>query len=371
MSMNKEKKTKKMLFTLSSWNYGSYCMNNPCYISVKTSQDKCNENNEIKVNRNTEIPTYRYGKRFLKEEERIVTNEIMESLNHYNEMQKCMKKGMFRTKSANGLRYSKNDEEDMNIKQVKLNSGDYKYRLSFGEWLQIKKKQYEIINNIKNRKMLENLKVEEENKQINIKYNELKEKKYKEWLNKKNKESREKKLKVMEEEYKKEEERKSKEVEKERIMSQWFKKQAEIMEKDIIKKREESKKKREEEKLKKSEEIIKRKKIKKEFEKWKKRKDFEMKKKVQNEKRIKQMENEKKRYSGTPNKKFPIGPYTDAKAIKEMQTYLIGKINKGYEEKKNSTRNQVEENGESSENNNPVYYENESENDNYNEIEVE
>ena len=366
MSMSKDKKNKKILFTLSSWNYGSFCSNNPSYISVKTSQDKRNENNEIKVNRNTEIPTYRYGKRFLKEEERIVTNEIMESLNHYNEMQKCVKKGMFRTKSANGLRQSKNDKIDMNIKPLKINSGDFKYRLTFGEWLQIKNRQHEIINDFKNRKILENLKAEQENKQINKKYNELKEKKYKEWLNKKNKESREKKQKIIEEENKKEEERKNKELKKEEVMNQWFKKQAEIMEKDIIKKREESKKKKEEEKLKKSEELKKIKKIKKEFEEWKKKKDSEMKKKLQNEKRKIQIEKEKKRYSGSPNKKFPIGPYTDAKAIKEMQKYFAKKICE-YEEKNNSARDQIDENEKSSENNNPVYYEN----DNNDEIEEE
>ena len=371
--MSKDKKTKKITFTLSSWNYGAFCINNPCYISVKTSQDKNNENNGIKVNRNTEMPSSRYGKRFLKEEERIVTNEILESLNHYNEMQKCIKKGMFRTKSANGLRHSKNDDIDTRIKQLKISSGEFKYRLTFDEWLKIKKKQCEIINDIKNKKVLEKLRIEQENKQIDQKYNELKEKKYKEWLNKKNKESREKKQKVIEEEYKKEEERKYKEIKKEEIMKQWFKRQAIIMEKDIIKKREESKKKREERKLKKSEELKKKIKNKEEFEEWKKKKDFEMKQKLRNEKRKKQIEKQKKRYSVSPNKKIPIGPYTDAKAIKEIQSILTEKIYKGYEEKKNSARNPVEENEKSSENNNPVYYENDNDNevDNYDEIDEE
>ena len=217
---------KNNCYLLSSWNYGSYSPTNPFYKSYynfKKSNSKTNINIHPKqkaIFRSTttaqlspiNTPFYQQNpKRQLKEEDRIVTNEYLDCFNHYNKMQKHLKKGTFRPKSvnrivnSNAVRENESLSKNGNKKEKKLKSdtSDYKYKLTFTEWLSVKNKQMAFINDIiKKNKKGEEMK-EEFNKQVENKYHEIKEQKYREWLKKKHNELMAKKEKEKENEMKK------------------------------------------------------------------------------------------------------------------------------------------------------------------------
>ena len=73
-------------FSCSSWNYGSYCAFNPSYIA-RTQQRVQNNNNMPNKNINYNIYN-RYGKRVLRADERIVTNDYLKGINYMKEMKK-------------------------------------------------------------------------------------------------------------------------------------------------------------------------------------------------------------------------------------------------------------------------------------------
>ena len=83
---------------------------------------------------------------------------------------------------------SKSQYQDDNNKKVdiKADTTDYKFRLSFHEWIEIKRKQQMIFNQIKKIKEEEDKKMEIINMKIDKKYNEIK--KNEERLDNKNKE---------------------------------------------------------------------------------------------------------------------------------------------------------------------------------------
>ena len=85
-------------YSCSSWNYGSYAPCNPCFIQQFKSSNIMNQNKYIPP-KNANAYN-RYGKRILPEEERIVTNEYMQSINHMKKMEKS--KDLFKAKSAYG-----------------------------------------------------------------------------------------------------------------------------------------------------------------------------------------------------------------------------------------------------------------------------
>ena len=156
-------------YSCSSWNYGAYAACNPCYkynISNLSNQSRYvpaqNANNFNK-----------YGKRPLREEERIVTNEYLQNINHMKNMEKS--KNVFRTKSANGLRIRTNrnnnnnnnnnennnqNEPNNNNTNTKTDISNYKFRLTYDEWLEVKNKQRMIFNQIKKIKEQEDEKME-------------------------------------------------------------------------------------------------------------------------------------------------------------------------------------------------------------------
>ena len=142
--------TKNNYFLLSSWNYGSYSPTNPFYKShFYSSKTNINTHPNSFASKKTifrsttstqlttsNIPCNQNTKRHLKEEERIVTNELMDCFNHYNKMQKHLKKGTFSPKSVNRI-IKTNIIEDNNYlatknfekkrKKLKSNSSDYKH----------------------------------------------------------------------------------------------------------------------------------------------------------------------------------------------------------------------------------------------------
>ena len=319
-------------FSCSSWNYGSYCAFNPSYMSH--SNQRVTNNNNI-PNQNINI-YYRYGKRVLKADERIVTNDYLKGINYIKEMKK---EELKRTKSANGIRRktyreSNNNINNNNNNENELNNNNntnqkkYHFQLTYEDWLEVKNKQKMIFNQIKKLKDIEDEKNEKLNLKIDKKYKEIKDKKYKEWLDRKNREFRRQKQKKLEEEIEKEDKKKETDALREEKMNEWFKQQAKKMEKEILEHQEEERIKKQIEKEK--EEEKKRKKIesKERFKEWKERKDIELKEKKR-EKMLEEIEKKSKSKHSTShwmnNKGFTIGPYTDAGALKEIQRFVAEK----------------------------------------------
>ena len=210
-------------FSCSSWNYGSYCSFNPSYMAPPRprAQSKVNIPNPNIYNR--------YGKRVLKHDERIVTNEYLKGINYMKQMKK---EDLKRTKSAKGLRYTHRENNNNNINdgesnmQSSSNNKKYHFQLTYDDWIEVKNKQRMIFNQIKKLKQIEDEKNEKLNLKIDKKYKEIKDKKYKEWLDKKNKELRKKKQEKLEEEIHKEELKKETDALREEKMNEWFKQQA-------------------------------------------------------------------------------------------------------------------------------------------------
>ena len=235
-------------YSCSSWNYGSYCAFNPSYIS----QQQRIPNNNNPANNNV---YNRYGKRTLREEERIVTNEYLKGINYMKEMKK---EELKRTKSANGIkrrtyRESTNgnkNNNDINESNNNTTAKKYHFQLTYEDWIEVKNKQKMIFNQIKKLKDLEDEKNEKLNLKIDKKYKEIKDKKYKEWLDRKNREFRKQKQQKMEEEIKKEEMKKETDALREEKMNEWFKQQAKKMEKEIYEHQEEERIKKEQERQK-------------------------------------------------------------------------------------------------------------------------
>ena len=337
-------------YTCSSWNYGAYAACNPCYIQQIKASNASNQNRYIP-------PQYsnlynKYGKRQLREEERIVTNEYLKDINHMKKMNK--NKDIFRTKSANGLRQThrknnniNNDNQNNNNNtNIKTDMTNYKFRLTYEEWLDVKNKQRMIFNQIKKIKEQEDEKMEKVNMKVDKKYKEVKDKKYKEWLDNKNREFRMKKQLKLEEELIKEEEKKKKDEEREEKMNEWFKQQAKKMELEILEQQEELRKKKEKEKIEEEEKKRKKKESKIMFKQWKEKKDEELREKKR-EKMLQEYETKSKskhsNINKLNNKGFTIGPYTDAGALKEIQRFVAEKCTEDDDEEEGIVNDNVNE----------------------------
>jgi len=340
---------KNNYFLLSSWNYGSYSPTNPFYKNrIYSSKTNINTHPNMVANKkifarstttaqltSSDNPYCINTKRRLKQEERIVTNELLDCFNHYNKMQKHLKKGTFRPKSVNRILKSKlmqdnnsnieSKNNEKNRKKLKSDTSDYKYKLTYTEWLDVKNKQRVIFNEIIKKQKEDEKIMEIANKKIDVKYQEIKEQKFKEWIKKKDTESKEKKKKEKEKELEKEEEKKQREEKKKEAMDNWFKVQAEKMEKEIMEKREKISREQEKENLKKKEKKQKQILNRKAFKDWIEKKEKEKKKRKDEERKQREKEEEKKKrdYLKKKIKGFTIGPYTDAAALKEVQNFLV------------------------------------------------
>ncbi len=340
---------KNNYFLLSSWNYGSYSPTNPFYKNrIYSSKTNINTHPNIVANKkifarstttaqltSSDYPYCINTKRRLKQEERIVTNELLDCFNHYNKMQKHLKKGTFRPKSVNRILKSKLMQDnnsnielkntEKNRKKLKSDTSDYKYKLTYTEWLDVKNKQRVIFNEIIKKQKEEEKIMEIENKKIDIKYQEIKEQKFKEWVKRKIIESKKKKKQEKLEELKNEEEKKQRKEKNKEMMDNWFITQAKKMEKEIMEKREKIYKEQEKENLKKKEKKQKQILNRKAFKDWIEKKEKEKKQRKEEEKKQREKEEEKKKrdYLKKKIKGFTIGPYTDAAALKEVQNYLV------------------------------------------------
>ena len=212
-------------------------------------QQRIQENNNV-PNKNINYNIYnRYGKRVLRADERIVTNDYLKGIKYMKDMEK---EELKRTKSANGLRKRTNRKNAPNNNETNTNK-KYHFQLTYEDWIEVKNKQKMIFNQIKKLKELEDEKNEKLNLKIDKKYKEIKDKKYKEWLDKKNRELRKQKQQKLEEQMHKEEIKKEADALREEKMNEWFKQQAKKMEKEILEHQEEERLKKELEKQKEEE----------------------------------------------------------------------------------------------------------------------
>ena len=334
-------------YSCSSWNYGSYAPCNPYFVQQFKSPSYITQPTHAAPQ---SVNYTKFGKRFLPEEERIVTNEFMKEINHMKKIDKykdsftIKQKPNTTTKELNtnndiNNNVDKNINTNMNNNQnnniIKTDTNKYKFKLTYDEWLDVKNKQQMIFNQIKKIKEEEDKKMEKVNMKVDKKYKEIKDKKYKEWLDNKNKEIRMKKQLQMQEELIKEEIKKEKEIQKEERMNEWFRQQAKKMEKEILEQQTELRKKKEIEKINEEEKKKKKKESKLAFKLWKEKKDEELKQlkqKKQQEKMLKELESKSKHSTFNHNKGFTIGPYTDAGALKEIQRFVNEKCTEEDEE---------------------------------------
>ena len=324
-------------FNLSSWNYGSYSPLNPCYktytnFPIKISKINNKTSSTIKMNllRTKTNPQ-------ITKSNRIVTNDLLQNYNFEKKMNKFLSLGTFNAKNMNKTMNPKMTDKstykpkNKKIKKIKTDISEYKYKLSFNEWLNIKNKQIEYFNKIIKKSEKEDKIREEENKKIDIKYNMVKEQKFKEWCDKKNIENILKKKIKCRIKALKEEENKKKAERKQEIMDKWFKTQAEKMEKELITKRKQ--KKEQKEKQKEEIKLMREKRIKEReaFQKWREGKEKEKKIKIKEEKlkQKKEKEKNKKEYIKKKVKSFIIGPYTGASELRQaLYNILETNLNK-------------------------------------------
>ena len=312
-------------YILSSWNYGSYSPTNPFYkthlyfYSSKITKTNPSVSSSKKVTANTlSHSTIKPTQSF--KSKKIVTNELLENYIFEKNMKKHASLGTFNPKNFNRIINPKKvfEHKDKNMKnkirKIKTDISEYKYKLNFSEWLNIKNKQIEYFRKIIKKEQEEEKIKDEENKKIEIKYNQIKEKKYKEWCYKKKFENILKKEIKKQLETIKEKEKKKKMEEKEEVMNSWFKIQAEKIEKEIIKKRKQKKEEKEKQSLAKKQILEKKKKGKEAFINWRKEKDKDIKKKKKEEiiRKKKEEEKKKKEFIKKKVKSFIIGPYTGA-----------------------------------------------------------
>ncbi len=376
MNSNGKYQQKQSPYSLSSWNYGAYSLSNPYY---KKSQNIVEPKKPI-----TNYPMTSHGKRILKEEEKIVTDEILQNYKDLRVMH-GIKPKMKRTKSANiynrGKNTTTNNNEtsnnnnemtttnnqitnNNNTNESKTNTSNYRFKLNFDEWAAVKDRQQTIYNKIKKIKEQEDEKMKRINKDVNEKYKEIAEQKYKEWLIKKNKQIREEKRRKKEEEIIKEEEKKKDYEQRKEHFQEWFKNQAEKMEREARIKREEKERQKELEIKNREEEEIRNKNKRETLKQWNKQKDEELKRKKQEEqnkeleekrkklekKQMREIEFQNRKNNKDMINKITIGPYTNAAALREIQKLVSENYGFGeFEEEEEEGEGEGEAEGEGEE----------------------
>lgn len=343
----------KNQFSCSSWNYGAYSYSNPYYaqqINKYNTYLKPSENKTGAMINRPQPKLTNFGKRILREEDKIVTNDYLRNINLLKKIEgKDLKnEGKFnksKVKSTlhNDETYNNNDvsatqNNNSGNQKSKFNKSeeDYKFRLTFDEWCTVKDKQQAIFNKIKKLKEIEDQKMEKINRNVDKKYKEIKDQKYKEWLDNKNREIREKKRKKIEDEYIKEQEKIEKQKMKDIIMGEWFKRQAILIENEIKTKKTEEIQKKNEELAKKESEKERAKETHEVFKRWKEQKDMELREKKRNEMLMATVSKGNNRSNQSNFEKaitngITIGPYTDAAELRKIQKLLAENYQEGEE----------------------------------------
>ena len=154
---------KPNFYILSSWNYGSYSPTNPFYKSNFNfySSKLLTTNPSIKANKKQEsnISSYSTVKQISKSKSKIVTNDLLENYIFDKNMKKHFTLGTFNPRNIYQIMKQKNEKENKSgnnngkIRKIKTDISEFKYKLNFTEWLNIKNKQIKYF-----RKLIKNYK---------------------------------------------------------------------------------------------------------------------------------------------------------------------------------------------------------------------
>jgi hypothetical protein len=167
--MSKEPTYEQTGYALSSWNYGSFHHCNPYY------QRREYIKSESKAQPPSSVVLNEYGKRLLRDEEKIVSEEYLvvlkdlktfKSLNQ-NIPKKTSSTNLITNKEEKSISLEK-DENYTSCQNSKINK--MKYQLSFDEWNAVKAKQKEISTKVKVIKESEDQNFESFNKKIDENY---------------------------------------------------------------------------------------------------------------------------------------------------------------------------------------------------------
>jgi hypothetical protein len=164
--MSNEPSYEKTGYALSSWNYGSFHHCNPYY------QRREYLKSENHVQRQSSVNLNKFGKRPLKEEERIVSEEYLVVMKDLKTLKSLNRPNRNIRRNTNSMTNKENtDEKDHNYPTCpnsKVNK--MKYQLSFEEWTAVKAKQKEISTKVKIIKESEDQNFESFNKKIDENY---------------------------------------------------------------------------------------------------------------------------------------------------------------------------------------------------------
>lgn len=344
-------------YSCSSWNYGPYCSENPYYVQQIRQANiarPMTSNNKVSAG-----VFNQHGKRVLREEDKIVTNDVLKERNRQKLFERT-NKASDNNKSKRTYRKFNESTQNENPNTINNNSTiNYKFHLNYDEWLAVKNKQKVIFNKIKKIKEAEDLKMEKINKNVDQKYKEIANQKYIEWLNKKNKEIRQKKNEQIKQEYIKEQEKYEKEMIKEETMNEWFKRQAKKMEDNFKKQRSDLIRKKNEEMAMQEAKAERAKKAKDQFKLWKIKKDQEIKEKKKNDQLYDDIQKGSKQtnFERAITNGITIGPYTDAGELRKIQR-LVAENYPEEEEEENEENDEMnnnnQANNQTSDKNGPV-----------------
>jgi len=174
-ALNSCRSSKKLSYVPSSWNYGSFHPSNPYYNRQNPPKDSSNKTGEIK--RSCSANLNRHGKRILQEEEKIVTEDYLKTLKEFKTIKNIGHKSSTNLNRQNPQGGEENNDSENDASMMKvMNSSkkNYKYQLSYEEWIAVKAKEQEIYNNVKLIKDKEDQNFENFNTKINENYNIVK-----------------------------------------------------------------------------------------------------------------------------------------------------------------------------------------------------
>ena len=172
-------------FSCSSWNYGAYSVSNPYF--NQANRPSSSQYRQVNIQKVNNYSYNKFGKRILPEEERIVTNDYMSTINHMkkikefeskkskkkhknkNEQETKEKEGEEAQNEENAPEYQTSSAKNKKV-DIKTDTTDYKFRLTFDEWMEVKRKQQMIFNQIKKIKEEEDKKMEKMNMKVDKKY---------------------------------------------------------------------------------------------------------------------------------------------------------------------------------------------------------
>lgn len=101
-------------FSCSSWNYGAYSVSNPYF--NQANRPSSSQYRQVNIQKVNNYSYNKFGKRILPEEERIVTNDYMSTINHMKKIKEFESK---KSKKSIKIRMSKKRKKKK-VKKLKM-----------------------------------------------------------------------------------------------------------------------------------------------------------------------------------------------------------------------------------------------------------